>query len=291
MRKTSSAIGLVEEWCIDRPASGGRGTVSDKIWGAWRPTWILVYLCYDVFEEQGMQRPTATIGGPFERFCYATYDLALGCDGPRVDLMRDIKSVCGQRKGEGDSDRRQRESLADQRQEWLALLERMRSGEWARQIERLRRKYADRASAPPQVPKTRPAAPHPLERLAELADFEELRPDLAAALDRFGGEKDALLPHDPVLLFKILVLRALYGGLSCEEAERQIRDRRSFRRFLQLDDEGEVPNAAAISLFREALRETGELELLSCRLVSLLKERGFEVEQQGQIFEPVLREP
>ncbi|MER9643191.1 transposase [Mesorhizobium sp. M0239] len=50
----------------------------------------------------------------------------------------------------------------------------------------------------------------------------------AEALDGANGGRP---PHDPVMMFKIMVLQALYG-LSDHQAEFQIQDRLSFMRFL-----------------------------------------------------------
>lgn len=66
------------------------------------------------------------------------------------------------------------------------------------------------------------AAGDPLERLSALVDFELFRGPLVAALRRDPRNKGGRPPFDPVLMFKILVLQALYS-LSDEAAEFQIR--------------------------------------------------------------------
>ena len=78
------------------------------------------------------------------------------------------------------------------------------------------------------------AAGDPLERLAAVVDFEVFRGPLVAALRRCVRGKGGRPPFDPVLMFKILVLQALYS-LSDEAAEFQIKDRLSFQRFLDVD--------------------------------------------------------
>jgi hypothetical protein len=70
------------------------------------------------------------------------------------------------------------------------------------------------------------AAGDPLERLSTVVDFEAFRGPLVAALRRSVRGKGGRPPFDPVLMFKILVLQALYS-LS-DEAEFQIKDRPSF---------------------------------------------------------------
>lgn len=57
---------------------------------------------------------------------------------------------------------------------------------------------------------------------------------------------------DPVMMFKIPVLQALYF-LSDEATEFQIKDRLSFQRFLGLGLDGRVPDATTVWLFREQL--------------------------------------
>lgn len=57
-------------------------------------------------------------------------------------------------------------------------------------------------------------------------------------------------PFDPVLMFEILVLQALYW-LSDEATEFQIKDRLSFQQFMGLRLDGMVPDATIVWLFRE----------------------------------------
>lgn len=68
-------------------------------------------------------------------------------------------------------------------------------------------------------------------------DFEIFRADLDAALVRSDRSKGGRPPMDAVMMFKVLVLQALYG-LADEQAEFQIRDRLNFMRFLGLDLHG-----------------------------------------------------
>ena len=66
----------------------------------------------------------------------------------------------------------------------------------------------------------------PLERLSAVVDFELFRPVLDAALARSDRGKGGRPPYDAVLMFKVLVLQALYS-LSDDACEFQIRDRLS----------------------------------------------------------------
>ena len=62
------------------------------------------------------------------------------------------------------------------------------------------------------------AAGDPLERLAAVVDFEVFRVPLIVALRRSDRGKGGRPPFDAVMMFKILVLQALYS-LSDEATE------------------------------------------------------------------------
>jgi transposase, IS5 family len=114
----------------------------------------------------------------------------------------------------------------------------------------------------------------PLERLARVVDFEIFRPELDRALGRSERSKGGRPPSDAVLMFKILVLQALYG-LSDEQAEYQIQDRLTFMRFLGLGLGDAVPDYSTIWRFREALVAAGAIEALFARFDAALKDRGY----------------
>jgi IS5 family transposase len=127
------------------------------------------------------------------------------------------------------------------------------------------------------------AAGDPLERLARIIDFEIFRGPLVAALRRNPRGTGGRPAFDPVLMFKILVLQALYS-LSDEGAEFQIRDRLSFQRFLGLGLDGTVPDATTVWLFRERLVKARAIDRLFARLETALKERGY-LAMGGQIID------
>jgi transposase, IS5 family len=81
----------------------------------------------------------------------------------------------------------------------------------------------------------------PLERLVSVVDFEVFRHQLRSALNRPDRGKGGRPPYDPVLMFKVLVLQALYN-LSADQAGFQIRDRLSFMRFFGLGFSDAVPD-------------------------------------------------
>ena len=87
----------------------------------------------------------------------------------------------------------------------------------------------------------------PLVRIEKAVDwsiFEQPLKDFREGLrqkDSLGGRK----PSPPLLMFKILVLQALYN-LSDDAMEFQVRERFSFRRFLDLSLEAKVPDVKTI---------------------------------------------
>jgi transposase len=127
------------------------------------------------------------------------------------------------------------------------------------------------------------AAGDPLERLAAVVDFEVFRGPLVAALRRSVRGKGGRPPFDPVMMFKILVLQALYS-LSDEASEFQIKDRLSFQRFLGIGLDGTVPDATTVWLFRERLVQAKAIERLFARFDAALTERGY-LAMGGQIID------
>lgn len=127
------------------------------------------------------------------------------------------------------------------------------------------------------------AAGDPLERLASVVDFEVFRGPLIAALSRNARGKGGRPPFDSVMMFKILVLQALYS-LSDEGCEFQNKDRLSFQRFLGLRLDGKVPDATTIWLFRERLEKAKAIDKLFARFDAALTDRGY-LAMGGQIID------
>lgn len=123
----------------------------------------------------------------------------------------------------------------------------------------------------------------PLVKLAAVVDFEPFRYRLEKALKRSDGAKGGRPPYDPVLMFKVLVLQALYN-LSDDQAEYQIRDRLSFMRFLGLNPGVQSPDAKTIWLFRERLVGAKAIDKLFALFDTRLKDSGY-LEQGGQIID------
>ncbi len=78
---------------------------------------------------------------------------------------------------------------------------------------------------------------------------------------------------DAMLMFKVLLLQALYG-LADEQTEFQIRDRLSFMRLLDIDLHGRVLDARTIWQFREQLTKAKAVDALFARFDGHLRKNG-----------------
>ncbi|MCS7002846.1 MAG: transposase [Dehalococcoidia bacterium] len=132
------------------------------------------------------------------------------------------------------------------------------------------------------------ASGDPLERLRAVVEFEAFRAELEAALPRADRSRGGRPRYDAVLMFLVLVLKALYT-LSDEQAEHQLRDRLSFMRFAGLALHDAVPDAEMIWLYREQLTCAGALARLFARFDPMLAEYGF-LAMGGQIVDATVVE-
>lgn len=130
------------------------------------------------------------------------------------------------------------------------------------------------------------AAGDPLEKLNAVVPWEVFRKPLAKALKRSDGVKGGRPPFDLVLMFKIMVLQALYN-LGDDQTEFLINDRLSFMRFLGLGLEDTVPDATTIWLFREHLTQARTVETLFARFDKHLAKSGY-LAMGGQIVDATL---
>ena len=89
--------------------------------------------------------------------------------------------------------------------------------------------------------------------------------------------------YEPLLMFKILIIQSLYG-LSDEQTQFQILDRRSFHCFLGLSEADSVPDQNTIREFREKLTKAGLFEQLFVAFNARLAEQGF-ITHKGQIID------
>lgn len=134
----------------------------------------------------------------------------------------------------------------------------------------------------------------PLVAVAALVPFEIFRDKLKAGLIAGGlrvaeAERKSASgrkPWDEVLIFKTLIVQALYN-LSDDQAEYQLRDRLSFMRFLGLGLEDAVPDAKTLWLYREALIKAGVIEELFAMFDAFLKDKGY-LAMGGQIIDATI---
>lgn len=126
----------------------------------------------------------------------------------------------------------------------------------------------------------------PLIEINAVVPWDEFRP----LLERIWRKPDAAKksragrkPMDVVLMFKALVLSALYN-LSDDQIEYQVRDRLSFMRFLGLGLGDRVPDAKTVWLYREALAKAGMVDELFAQFDGYLARRGY-IARSGQILD------
>lgn len=93
---------------------------------------------------------------------------------------------------------------------------------------------------------------NPLSRLDAVIDWESFRPLLAQALAKPAKGPGGRPAHDPVKMFKLLVVQRYYN-LSDEQTEYQVSDRLSFQKFAGWTLADKVPDAHTLWDFREAL--------------------------------------
>lgn len=87
----------------------------------------------------------------------------------------------------------------------------------------------------------------------------------------------------PMFMFKILVLQSLYG-LSDEQTQYQILDRRSFHDFLDITEADTVPDQNTIREFREKLTRSELHDELFAAYAKRLEEKGF-ITRKGNIVD------
>src|SRR3954453_5886764 len=99
----------------------------------------------------------------------------------------------------------------------------------------------------------------PLVVLNAVVPWEDFRAGLSAVWRKPEEERETAAgrkPWDEVIIFKTLVLQALYN-LSDDQVEYQIPDRLSFMRFLGLGLADRGPDATTVWLYREKLVQAG----------------------------------
>lgn len=126
----------------------------------------------------------------------------------------------------------------------------------------------------------------PLVEIDAVVPWEEFRPVLEKVWRKPDAERKSgagRKPMDAVLMFKTLVLGALYN-LSDDQVEYQVRDRLSFMRFLDLGLQDRVPDAKTVWLYREGLAQAGKVEELFSQFDGYLARQGY-IARGGQILD------
>jgi IS5 family transposase len=122
-----------------------------------------------------------------------------------------------------------------------------------------------------------------LLKLNEIIEWELFRPQLERIRNNdIVGRKG----FDVVMMFKILILQALYN-LADDVMEYMIRDRLSFMRFLGIGMSDKIPDAKTIWKYREQLAEAGLIKPLFDKFGEYLSEKGFKA-AGGQIIDATI---
>jgi IS5 family transposase len=100
----------------------------------------------------------------------------------------------------------------------------------------------------------------PLEKLDRAIDWDLFRPLLDDLLKKERLSNAGRKAFDSLMMLKVLVLQSLYS-LSDAQAEFQILDRYTLKRFLCITTEADVPDEKTIWLFRERISEAGARKL------------------------------
>ncbi len=124
---------------------------------------------------------------------------------------------------------------------------------------------------------------NPLVELDEMIDWDGFRKILKRVNKIQIKGKAGAKPKDVVMMFKGLVIQNLYG-LSDDQLEYQIEDRRSFQRFIGFNNHHRAPDAKTFWSFRNRLTELKLVEPLFNQLTQQLNAAGF-VARKGQIVD------
>ena len=125
---------------------------------------------------------------------------------------------------------------------------------------------------------------NPLEIIKEIVDFEMFRETLERHLytEKERKSNAGRRPYDPVLIFKVMFIQRLYG-LSEEQVEYQIKDRMSFREFLDILTVTDVPDAKTIWNYKDMLSKSGCYDALFKDFYDYLKTQGLIVHEGKMI--------
>jgi IS5 family transposase len=120
----------------------------------------------------------------------------------------------------------------------------------------------------------------PLESLNKYVDWDVFAATIVGVFNA-DHSRGGRPPFDRLMMWKLLILQRIYN-ISDDQAEYQIVDRLSFRRFLGLSMSDTVPDAKTIWLFRETLVNAKVIECLFQLFYQELDLRGI-VAHEGSI--------
>lgn len=125
---------------------------------------------------------------------------------------------------------------------------------------------------------------NPLSKLKEILDFEQFRPILEPVFVKTNRKSNAgRKGFDPVFMMKVLFLQRLYG-LGDNQIEYQIKDRMSFREFLDIRNVEDVPDEKTVWKYKDILSETGTWDSLFTQFNKYLDTLGLIV-NEGKIID------
>jgi len=123
----------------------------------------------------------------------------------------------------------------------------------------------------------------PLEVFARHIDFTGWAEAADKAVPRGQSEQGGRPPYPTLLMVKVLFLKQLYN-CGDEKLEFWIADRRSFRRFLELEHTSETPDAKTIANYNNLLAQAGVGEDFFDAALKQVEQSGF-IARGGQMID------
>lgn len=125
---------------------------------------------------------------------------------------------------------------------------------------------------------------NPLPKLKEIIDFEQFHDILEPVFENTKKKSNAgRKPFDPVFMFRVLFLQRLYG-MSDPQIECHIKDRTSFRDFLDIQSVDDDPDEKTVWKYKDALAQSGTYDELFKRFNGYLDSIGLIV-NEGKIVD------
>ena len=125
---------------------------------------------------------------------------------------------------------------------------------------------------------------NPLVVLKDIIDFEQFRSILESLFANDHKKSRAgRKPMDPIFMLKVLFLQRLYN-ISDHQIEYQIKDRMSFREFLDIQSVDDVPDEKTVWKYRDIMSESGVGERLFEKFNEQLASMGLIV-NEGKIVD------